>query len=49
MLYIIAVANISMRDLCVVYAQGMRAAGQRAEGIHNRKITGAHVRTSTVM
>jgi len=34
------------RDLPDMYAQSPRAAGLRAEGIHIRQITSAHVTTN---
>ena len=39
--------NMGTRDLPDMYAQSPRAAGPRAEGIHIRRITIAHV-TSTM-
>ena len=37
--------NMGTRDLPDMYAQSPRAAGPRAEGIHIRQITSAHVTT----
>ena len=39
--------NMGVRDLADMYARSPRAAGPRAEGIHIRRITSAHV-TSTM-
>jgi len=38
--------NMGTRDLPDMYAQSPRAAGPRAEGIHIRQITNAHVTTN---
>jgi len=38
--------NMGTRDLPDMYAQSLRAAGPRAEGIHIRQITSAHVTTN---
>jgi len=35
--------NMGVRDLPDMYTQSQRAAGLRAEGIHIRQITNAHV------
>ena len=37
---------MGMSDLPNMHAQSLRAAGQRADGIHTRQITGAHVTTN---
>ena len=37
--------NMGTSDLPDMYAQSPRAAGPRAEGIHIRQITSAHVTT----
>ena len=39
--------NMGARDLPDMYARSLRATGPRAEGIHIRRITSAHV-TSTM-
>ena len=38
--------NIGTSDLPDMYAQSLRAAGPRAEGIHIRQITSAYVTTN---
>ena len=38
--------NTGTRDLPDIYAQSLRGAGQRAEGIHIRQITSAYVTTN---
>ena len=38
--------NMGMRDLPDMYTRSPRAAGPRAEGIHIRQITSAHVTTN---
>ena len=42
---IIDSCNMGTSDLPDMYAQSPRAAGPRAEGIHIRQITSAHVTT----
>ena len=44
-MYIRNRCNMSMRDLPDMYVRGPRAAGLRAEGIHIKQITSAHVAT----
>ena len=41
--YVANRCNMAMRDLPDVYAQGPRATGSRAEGIHIRQIKNGHV------
>ena len=43
--YIFDSCNMGTSDLPDMYAQSPRAAGPRAEGIHIRQITSAHVTT----
>ena len=38
--------NMGTRDSPDMYAQGLRAAGPKAEGVHIRQIMSAHVATN---
>ena len=44
-MYVFDSCNMGTSDLPDMYAQSLRAAGPRAEGIHIRQITSAHVIT----
>ena len=46
LLYVCNSYNIGMSDLPDMYAQNLRAAGLKAEGIHIRQITSAYVTTN---